>query len=71
MTHRYCMTLEEIKSKSMVAGLEGLGGYHYHFDPDVFADLLVREISKWGEMNGAVAPGVDEEALREHLGMDV
>ena len=63
------MTLDEIKKNSMVAGMEGLGGYHWEFDKDKFADLLITEISKWGEMNGGLSPGVDEEALREYLGV--
>lgn len=68
MTHRYCMTLEEIKSKSMVAGLEGLGGYHYKFNPDIFAELLVQEICKWARPMIGMGD-YDEEALREHLRM--
>lgn len=63
------MTLEEIKERSMIAGMEGLGGYHWEFDADLFADVLIHEIAKWGDMNGGVYTGVDEEALREHLGM--
>ncbi len=63
------MTLEEIKQKSMVAGMEGLGGYHWEFDEDKFADLLITEISKWCEANGGLSPGVDEEELREYLGI--
>lgn len=62
-------TVKELKNEAMVRGLEGLGGYHWELDANKFADLLVTEISKWGEMNGALSPGVDEDALRESLGI--
>ena len=68
MSHRYCMTLKEIKESSMVAGMEGLGGYHWEFDPDLFAENLVTEIVKWAKTMIGMSP-YDEAALREHLEM--
>ena len=62
------MTLKEIKDRAMVAGMEGLGGYHWKFNPDKFAELLVQEICNWSKPMIGMSDN-DEEALREHLGM--
>lgn len=62
------MTLEEIKDHSMRRGMEGLGGYHWEFDADLFAENLVNEIVKWAKPMIGMGD-YDEEALREHLGM--
>ena len=62
------MTLDEIKKNSMVAGMEGLGGYHWEFDENKFAKLLINEIVSWSKDVLGMSEN-DENALREHLGI--
>ena len=62
------MTIEHLKEAAMVPGMEGLGGYHWEFNEDIFADLLVDEFIKWARP--ALGMGeCDEAALKEHLGL--
>jgi len=61
------MTVEEIRQHSYIPGIEGLMGPWRYFDLGVYTEMLVQEIVKWSEANGGLAPGPDEECLREHL----
>jgi len=58
------VTLKEIEDRAKVRG-----HLYWEFDLDVFAKLLVQEICNWSKPMIGMSD-IDEQALREHLGME-